>query len=60
MIGDSRTDIDTAKAAGIPVIAVDFGYSDLHVSSYEPSKVISHYRELNLDLAERLINAVNA
>src|SRR5690348_11012823 len=24
MIGDSRTDIDTAKAAGIPVVAVDF------------------------------------
>ncbi|MBA8878490.1 HAD family hydrolase [Phyllobacterium myrsinacearum] len=60
MIGDSRTDIDTAKAAGIPVIAVDFGYSDLPVSSYEPSQVISHYRELSTDLAERLISAVNA
>ncbi|MBA8902144.1 MULTISPECIES: phosphoglycolate phosphatase [unclassified Phyllobacterium] len=60
MVGDSHTDIDTAKAAGIPVIAVDFGYSDLPVSTYEPSKVISHYRELNVQLAERLINAVNA
>ena len=28
MVGDSRTDIDTAKAAGIPVVAVDFGYTD--------------------------------
>src|SRR5690606_35592872 len=31
MVGDSRTDIDTAKAAGIPVVAVDFGYTDLPV-----------------------------
>ena len=28
MIGDSATDIRTARAAGIPVIAVDFGYSE--------------------------------
>jgi phosphoglycolate phosphatase len=27
MVGDSATDIDTARAAGIPVIAVDFGYT---------------------------------
>jgi phosphoglycolate phosphatase len=25
MVGDSKTDIDTAKAAGAPVVAVDFG-----------------------------------
>lgn len=57
MIGDSRTDIDTAKAAGIPVVAVDFGYTDLPVQHYEPSRVISHYDELTLDLAEALITA---
>ena len=57
MVGDSQTDIDTAKAAGIPVVAVDFGYTDRHVSEFEPSKVISHFDELTLDLAERLITA---
>jgi phosphoglycolate phosphatase len=57
MIGDSRTDIDTAKAAGIPVVAVDFGYTDRHVSEFEPSKVISHFDELTVSLAERLIAA---
>ena len=46
MVGDSRTDIDTAKAAGIPVVAVDFGYTDRHVREFEPSAVISHYDEL--------------
>lgn len=58
MVGDSRTDIDTAKAAGIPVVAVDFGYTDLPVQHYEPSRVISHYNEFTLDLAEQLMDAV--
>ncbi len=43
MIGDSRTDIDTAKAAGIPVVAVDFGYTDTHVSELGPDLIISHF-----------------
>jgi phosphoglycolate phosphatase len=57
MVGDSQTDIDTAKAAGIPVAAVDFGYTDRHVREFEPSVVISHFDALTLDLAERLIAA---
>jgi len=57
MVGDSRTDIDTAKAAGIPVVAVDFGYTDRHVREFEPSAIISHVDELTLDLAEKLIAA---
>jgi len=57
MVGDSRTDIDTAKAAGIPVVAVDFGYTDRHVREFEPSIVISHYDELTVALVERLIAA---
>ncbi len=56
MIGDSVTDIDTAKAAGIPVIAVDFGYSDRPVAEYEPSYIISHFDELTLPLVERLVS----
>jgi phosphoglycolate phosphatase len=57
MIGDSRNDIDTAKAAGIPVVAVDFGYTDRHVREFEPSAVISHYDELTLELIGRLVDA---
>ncbi|WP_378950712.1 phosphoglycolate phosphatase [Mesorhizobium sp. ANAO-SY3R2] len=59
MVGDSVTDIDTAKAAGIPVVAVDFGYTDRHVSEFEPSAIISHYDELTLGLAEKLISAAS-
>ena len=46
MVGDSKTDIDTAKAANIPVIAVDFGYTDHHVSTLGPDLVISHFDHL--------------
>lgn len=46
MIGDSKTDIDTAKAAGVPVVAVDFGYTEIHVSELGPDRVISHFDSL--------------
>jgi len=46
MVGDSRTDILTAKAAGVPVVAVDFGYTDVPVSELGPDHVISHFDEL--------------
>ena len=46
MVGDSKTDIDTAKAAGVPVVAVDFGYTDVHVSELGPDRVISHFDSL--------------
>ena len=57
MVGDSRADIDAAKAAGIPVIAVDFGYTDLHVSHFEPSRIIAHYDELTLEMVRDLLEA---
>lgn len=46
MVGDSITDIKTARAAGLPVIAVDFGYSDAPVAELGPDRVISHFDEL--------------
>ncbi len=46
MIGDSRTDIATAQAAGIPVIAVPFGYTDVPVETLHPDIVIQHFDEL--------------
>jgi phosphoglycolate phosphatase len=36
MIGDSRTDIATARAAGIPTICVPFGYTDVPIETLEP------------------------
>ncbi|MGA7268253.1 MAG: HAD-IA family hydrolase [Aestuariivirga sp.] len=45
MIGDSETDILTARNAGVPVIGVPFGYTPQHVSAFGPDRVIGHYDE---------------
>ena len=46
MVGDSRIDIAAAKAAGVPVVAVTFGYTDTPVRELSPDRVIDHYDEL--------------
>ncbi|WP_420338010.1 phosphoglycolate phosphatase [Roseibium sp.] len=46
MIGDSVTDIKAARAAGIPVVAVDFGYTPVPVSELGPDRIISHFDDL--------------
>jgi phosphoglycolate phosphatase len=46
MVGDSATDIDTARAAKVPVVAVDFGYTDIPVSQLGPDRIISHFDKL--------------
>ena len=45
MLGDSETDIRTAQNAGVPVIAVSFGYTSQHVSAFDPTHIIDHYDE---------------
>lgn len=57
MIGDSETDIATAKAARIPVVAVDFGYATEPVSTYAPDAIISHYDDLARAIAPMLRTA---
>lgn len=59
MVGDSKTDILTAKNAGVPVVAVDFGYTDVHVSQLDPDVVISHFDEL-WDAVAKITNRVAA
>jgi phosphoglycolate phosphatase len=46
MIGDSCTDIRTARAAHVPVIAVDFGYADEPLAALQPDRIISSYLDL--------------
>ncbi|MGA8650593.1 MAG: HAD-IA family hydrolase [Xanthobacteraceae bacterium] len=46
MVGDSITDIRTARAAKVPVVAVDFGYTDVPVATLRPDRIISSFREL--------------
>ena len=46
MVGDSISDIAAARAAGVPVIAVDYGYAETPVSEFGPDRVISTLAEL--------------
>jgi phosphoglycolate phosphatase len=52
MVGDSKTDIDTARAADLPVIAVPFGYTDVPVAELAPDSIISHFDELDAAIAK--------
>lgn len=46
MIGDSPTDVKTAKAAGIPVVAVSFGYSEVAPEELGADALIRDYADL--------------
>jgi phosphoglycolate phosphatase len=46
MVGDSKTDVYTARAAKVPVVAVDFGYSDVPIVSLKPDRIISSFANL--------------
>ena len=52
MVGDSGTDIATARAAGIPIVAVDFGYSEVPVGKLMPDRLISHFDQLAAAVTE--------
>ncbi len=52
MIGDSSTDINAAKNAGIPSIAVTFGYSDVPVKTLGAECVISTFHDLKAAISE--------
>ncbi len=57
MVGDTSTDIETAKAAGLPVIAVDFGYAPEPVATLGPDRIIGRFdqlREAVAEMAQRL------
>ena len=46
MVGDAGTDIGVARRAGVPVIAVSFGYTDVPIVELKPDRLIHHMRDL--------------
>ncbi len=46
LVGDSDTDRDTARAAGVPSVLVGFGPSGADMAALEPEAIIAHYDEL--------------
>jgi phosphoglycolate phosphatase len=50
-VGDSITDADTARAAGVPFVAVSFGFSDRPVDALGAQAIIDRYADLPAGLA---------
>jgi phosphoglycolate phosphatase len=46
MVGDAGTDIGVARRAGVPVVGVTFGYTDVPMADLKPDRLIDHMREL--------------
>jgi phosphoglycolate phosphatase len=46
MVGDSITDVAMAKAAGVAVIAVTYGYTELPITTLGADRIITSFAEL--------------
>ncbi|MGY8661000.1 phosphoglycolate phosphatase [Bradyrhizobium sp. UFLA05-109] len=46
MVGDAGTDVGVARRAGVPVIGVSFGYTDVPIEELKPDRLIHHMRDL--------------
>ncbi len=46
MVGDSDTDVRTARAARVPMIGVPFGYTDVPMRDLRPDALLEHYDQL--------------
>jgi len=54
LVGDTVTDRETARAAGVPSVLVTFGPGAVDVAALDPEGLISHYSELS-GVVRRLI-----
>lgn len=46
MVGDAGTDVGVARRAGIPVIGVTFGYTEIPIADLKPDAIIADMRQL--------------
>jgi phosphoglycolate phosphatase len=46
MVGDAGPDVGVARRAGVPVIGVSFGYTDVPIAELKPDRLIHHMRDL--------------
>jgi phosphoglycolate phosphatase len=52
MVGDAGPDIGVARRAGVPVIGVSFGYTEVPIADLKPDRVIAHMSELRQAIEE--------
>ena len=46
MVGDAGPDVGVARRAGVPVIGVEFGYTDVPIAELKPDRLIGHFNDL--------------
>jgi phosphoglycolate phosphatase len=46
MVGDAGPDIGVARRAGVPVIGVGFGYTEVPIADLKPDRLITHMSQL--------------
>jgi len=46
MVGDSASDAGAARAAGVPLVLVSFGYTDVPARALDPDVLIDHFDDL--------------
>ena len=46
MVGDAGPDIGVARRAGVPIIGVEFGYTEVPIADLQPDRLIGHMRDL--------------
>ncbi len=54
LVGDTETDVKTARAAGVPIVLVGFGPEGAGVSRLKPDALLPHFSELGRVAAEVL------
>lgn len=51
MVGDAGPDVGVARRAGVPVIGVEFGYTDVPIAELKPDRLIGHFSQLPAAIA---------
>lgn len=46
MVGDAGPDVGVARRAGVPVIGVEFGYTEVPIAELKPDLLVGHMRDL--------------
>lgn len=46
MVGDASTDAGTARAAGVPLILVTFGYTEVPAAELGPDILLDHFKDM--------------
>jgi phosphoglycolate phosphatase len=55
MVGDSRTDLDTARAADVPFVGMSYGYTPVPMAELAPDILLDSFDEMSPDMLLALI-----